>query len=1723
MSVNFPAGSPFPQQNINPNVVPFVPPGQKNRPSTKVAEASPSLYSAAVKTGLSDDESRLIENWAIVSKTNKRLLAMSNADAAKEYDKLSPDLQAYLQLYYGVDYANKPENTGLITDPTSRKLLGIGQENFGLADLKNPLKFLLTLGSKYYKFVNTPGNYTLAQAFQGGDYSQTRLDDAYNGENMFNPEYVNPLIEKHGGEKSYIAIKLLSGMTPGEIIDSWGPNDPAMIDAMSSFFNNEEESKTILTEFQQAQLSPGRIMAHDMFDRAGVDIEKHKTLFNVQSGVVDAIYQVAIDPLTYMTGGVAPAARGLRKLAKGAETFEGAALTISQHFANPKNRKVWEGFSGRLKEYADAWDSNNIQEASRIRSEIRDQYPEFANDYLIQDMAVGENRITDVASAQNYFQNMENASKLFRGRVDGILYLRENAMTMRRMRNMRTGIRLKTREFFKGETNFDVLDKIDLNTFFDDFVKLGEDMDGGADVSRIYEAIDATSKKGIRKTIEFLSSRAVPNKPIFTADETFNQTLGLLRQQAYVALGSKALAEAAAVKYSKLGTQAERVAFRKALDEMTMRRMGLDKVSGGKDFMVQILNSKYGFQLGGDAYAAAGQLEVPAHFKGATEATYKPVTGTLLPFQNTDAIGWLPMREIKEFMAARTFERIENKADVLPKLFGGLLDSKTINVGTDIWSLFTLYPRLGVRTAIDEGFIFSLYANGGALSKLISARKANKIATAVTGSDAGIGPVKSLAQRTTNAILSRLGASTRVGAKQFMTLEERIVAKENIYDEFSEQLRSGTMTQSDVERIFEDRLITAAIDRFSGRGIFKMTPTEISDMRSLMDINPHAFEDVSAGKLKEVLIGRGNMVRTEPSLMDTSTLTRALKEEGFEHLTDYVVNATKGLDDNQLALAMFRNFYLGFATRPYKFSNGSFANPATIFVRRNGLATAKDYENAVKDMMFAVGFVYDTKTSKYIVGNQKVIDEFLNQSRSTIRDANAEQSAVALDYIESVFSDLYFRFHGSSNTPNKKLLDYFKSKADEAGNPMPAFRVVQEMDFDTYRNLTSHIPKPEQIRTDIDFSKLTKNMIQQIAENGVDGMWNSMTRITDGFFRQPAVRAIYLALRDEYRPFQKELSNQYFRGMSEKIPTARRRKMADELAEKVYATQAAEDAMHTVLKYADNPEVRSIFIDNYRNLGRFTRATEDFGRRMYRLVREHGLSATYRMKLMTTGLSAAGFVHTDDNDKSYVILPMDDALFHAVDTTLRTLSRDKLSVNQPLFNDVTFKLSAGNPSFQDDAGVPYLSGPLAALSVLGIKSIMGNFDATKGMAEDLDNALLGNIGDNVTVRSAVVPRSIQLLFNLMNPDEKSRQMTTATMQAIAYNQANGYGINPVNYVNADGTVDNVRFERDKAQYLKDVQITAHNILWLRSFLGLLSPIAPTLQDSKQLPDYMKEVGMTSMKSSFFDVLDDVERMYPDAKDPYELALGMWTGDNRGKLAYLPSRNNSDVSVVMSYSYAMQDWLLKHNDLVDEYGSAAVIFAPNTGEFSPGVYNWARAAELIESKDVGDYLDEVLMQDTINAYFDLDDQETAELQNVVSADVRRQIINRYTELKQNMTLSVPYLAERLQNMADNEAKAQFLNNVYSIANMSDVDIPTDTRNNVNEAYDIYNNFITSVERPEIKNAENSAAIKRFIKQDALDQLDALAERDQSGIVKQLIRVAFKGLMNAKSRDAQNTIR
>jgi hypothetical protein len=1708
---------------------------QNNKPSLAVAQASPGIYASALQTGLNDQEKRQIDSWAIVSNKHKELMSMSNEAANRAYRNLDVDTRGLLDAYYGVDYSRRPE--GAVSSVSNKIFQGEGNDGISVGDaIKSPLRGVFALGEGYGRVVNSYGK----AAMLGATNQEVKLDESFNGEAIFNPEYTQPLIEKYGGQRAFVAMGLLKGMTPGEIMDSWGPNDAAMLDAVGEIFDNEPQFTEMINEFEKAQLSPGRYVGHKLHESLNWKQENHPDwMWRLGTGAIDLTYQLAIDPMTYLTFGVGSAARmGITKAGRAEKLIAGAG-GVAKHFARQDVQDYWTGFSKGLGEYQDAVKAGQTSKATELRMGLKDKYHEYASDETIEmftsprpNPATGQtlSPITDLKSAEDFFTAAENTSLLIRGRVSGLKYMREGLATMQRGRNIKTGARLRTREFFKGKQDFKDLDDQSLDEIVEGVFNIGKEADG-VDANAVMKLIEDKKKKGIQGKIDYLSARHPGNKPIYSTDERYAETLDLVREQALIATGDKRFAEAFIIKFANLDEKG-RIALRRGLDEATMRRMGVDKVSKGEEFMKKILDQKYAIAGG---FSVTDQLVVPARgtLTGELGVTI-PVNGTLLPFQNTDALGALPWTEIKHFMAGKTLEKAVgqaengNKAQILPELIGGAFNNRHADMLTDVWTTFTLAPRLGIRTAIDEGLMFSLYMTTGLAKEFLNAKRAGNVLAAATGSKRAVGPVKNSIQ----AALSKF-PGINVGAVRAISPDEKLVLK----GKYEDQAARGEIEFFEIDDLYHEELLDVAIDRVGKN----LPDTHKRWLKEAVRGNLKVVEDASASQLAEAISGTRGAVLPEQSLQSASQMTQSLKSwrdpnNPLARATvtdDYILKEAEELEADKLYLAMFHNFVTAFATKPYKLANDKYLSPAGIFFRHNGLQTADEWTAARLEFMEGIGFKA-TDDGTFILVDEELATQFLKQSRQNLTDATPIHK-VASDFADATFAELTHRFHGSAENINSEFVTFMNSQVTEKGLPIPPFKIAADLDFDTYKKLVGE-NTAELIRTPIDFGPRTTNLAAWATRYGMDKIFSAMTRTTDDLFRQPVVHAHYFMYRKQYEPLQETYKSQLAEGMKAAViaegrtlddkAIARIDKRSATIAQRYFTEHAMEDAVHHTLKFSDNPDVRTIFSHNVRTVGRFYRAVEDFHRRMYRMVSEHGLDMVYRTRLMNQGLSAIGSVHQDENGEKYIVLPMDDSMFHAVDSVLSLYPGWQGSgVSQPLFNDITFKFSAGNPSFQDDAGVPYLSGPMASLSVMGVQAFMNKFNLTKEASANIDNALLGNLGDNMDLKKAVVPRSLSLLWGLMSYDEQNQQEVTATMQAIAYNQANGYGIYPEDFIktNAAGeeVMDQNAYLKALSEYQKNTQIAAHNLLWLRNVLGLISPISPQLQETKDLPDYLKDVGLTSMKSSFFDVLDDIERMYPAAQDPYELTLATWTGKNRGKLAYIPGRNEQNV--VMSYTGPMQDWLLQNQRAVDMYGSAAVMFAPRMGEFSPGVYNWAKAADLINLKTVEDYLEEVVLQDAVNAYFDLDDEENANLSGVANPSTRRQIMAVTTEKKRIMQIQIPMLEQRLRNMADNEEKTKFLNNVYQVANDPEVTIDQNTRDSVNNAYSIYEKFLYEINLEPVREASNSSEIKRTLKTQAMFDLQELADQDESGIVKELIRNSFKGLMNAKVRDAQNTIK
>jgi hypothetical protein len=492
-------------------------------------------------------------------------------------------------------------------------------------------------------------------------------------------------------------------------------------------------------------------------------------------------------------------------------------------------------------------------------------------------------------------------------------------------------------------------------------------------------------------------------------------------------------------------------------------------------------------------------------------------------------------------------------------------------------------------------------------------------------------------------------------------------------------------------------------------------------------------------------------------------------------------------------------------------------------------------------------------------------------------------------------------------------------------------------------------------------------------------------------------------------------------------------------------------------------------------------------------------------------------VHTDAKGDPYVIMPMDNIIFKATDGTIRALTGQS-GYSQPQFNEFTLKLRMMNPSFSQDAGMPTLSGPIAGLSVIAMKNLLGSLPGSlpfigkqidptmEQVAERIDTFALGNIGDNVDFVRAIVPSSLQRIWAILPFDEKSRQEATAAQQAIAYNAANGL------YLTPDAT------DQEKSDYLNNIRISAHNVIALRNLLGLIAPVAPTLQDSLGVPDYIKDTGITSLRGEFFDVLNSIIKTNQgDVEDPYELALATFTGQNPGRLIYTVSPTTKQSKVVIKNTEQLKDWAIRNKGMIETYGEAAYIFAPQVGKFNAATYNWIKAAGLVENKTLEKYYTDLLVAQDKQAYYAIAKQEKEMLSTESDPELRSQIIIEATKARKALKDGNPLLSPALIGEGNNIGGEEvMLGKLEQMINTPNVSMPPATRERMRLAVKMMRDFISFARDPELANVVNSVELKAARK----DQVEAALKELMVGdlYVTEANRAIFRSILGFYSRDS-----
>jgi hypothetical protein len=203
-----------------------------------------------------------------------------------------------------------------------------------------------------------------------------------------------------------------------------------------------------------AQVSPGR------------DVARSTGIKGI-SGPIDFIYQIAVDPLTWMTGGATAAAKaglfGLKnqtgtQMRKTIEQFGVAG--VKDIFRDNKDVvKLWDDQLGpAVKKLND--EPDEIAKIG-IRNDIKRRFPGYNNDEAIDFLE--RNNVVNASRAQTVFSNVDNLSMFMAGRVNGAQFFRNGVATARNQRRLTVGAQKALSNFLnpKSGTTKEIAKSVD--------------------------------------------------------------------------------------------------------------------------------------------------------------------------------------------------------------------------------------------------------------------------------------------------------------------------------------------------------------------------------------------------------------------------------------------------------------------------------------------------------------------------------------------------------------------------------------------------------------------------------------------------------------------------------------------------------------------------------------------------------------------------------------------------------------------------------------------------------------------------------------------------------------------------------------------------------------------------------------------------------------------------------------------------------------------------------------------------------------------------------------------------------------------------------------------------------------------------------------------------------------------------------------------------------------
>jgi hypothetical protein len=691
--------------------------------------------------------------------------------------------------------------------------------------------------------------------------------------------------------------------------------------------------------------------------------------------------------------------------------------------------------------------------------------------------------------------------------------------------------------------------------------------------------------------------------------------------------------------------------------------------------------------------------------------------------------------------------------------------------------------------------------------------------------------------------------------------------------------------------------------------------------------------------------------------------------------------------------------------------------------------------------------------------NAKLVAGFRMEERGITNAEHAQR-------IYDAAKQLFVKNDGSLNTV---LLDKVR-KYDDATGQMVIYGKIGLDDLPTGTDLPRQIVGPQLVAvTD------TGNYTTSIMEWGWDWLGEANAR----FSREPMVLAEMIKIRKQMKKtgFEDAFIKAHTKGITGEVSLAR----AEKNARYKLAQITEERAAAQTLAYVDNPLIQSQLAFSGRNFARFYRATEDFYRRVYRVLRYNPESIA-RASLTYEGVTHSGWVQHDDQGEPYFIYPGTQYVYKAVQGAMQALGVPaEFKVPMPVQFGANLKMIT--PSLNPDSAIPTLAGPLSGVSVKVFSNIVGIFD--KGAADTITGAVLGKYAVGQSMVSAFLPAHVNRIYQAMNQDERDGQYASAARKAITYLEASGHGLKQK--FNADDTP--IPFTaKELEEYRLKIKNTTLGILGMRVIYGFVAPASPSVQLKSDMADWVRGNGEANFKQAWYGLLDKTGN--------YDKAMAEWVKSYPDQIPFTISE--SDRSTVAYFRYANEsgEFVDKNQQLFKDYKQGATFLIPNKAGYSWDAYKTMTDMGLRKNKTVSDFLREVQSASDMQAYYDKKNQYELNLESAGTDFERSQLRKEFTDWATVFKSGRPLVQEELSQGSQKAIeRINALNDLTAmLKDKAAFSAAPSTANALKKMVDLYESYKNT--KDELDNFGRSQFLSQMNKDETILKMRELAKHNEN---------------------------